>query len=294
MESGFCPALGTPLDKQGRLIKKSFQNQIERMIESGASGLLVMGSMGQQAYIKDSECLPIAKTAIDVNNGRLPLFIGAMDNSVARVRDRIVAMENYKFDGIVLTTPYYNVFSQDDTCRFFAQAADNTKHELFLYDLAVVTKSKITYDMLIKMISDIPNLRGIKSGDLVLQRNILRSSEVPSNFIQLFSTLDLFDVAYRYGIDKNLDGMLSCTPVNTQKMYKSLEEADYNTAAKYLDNIISLRNILVKRDVLGSFSITMNILGFEGNFGVDFCMQPDETAYEEIWDELVRIGELDG
>ena len=292
MKSGFYPALGTPLDEQGNLVKKSMQDQIERMIDAGASGLLVMGSMGQQAYIKDSQCQPIAKAAIEANKGRLPLFIGAMDNSAARVKQRITALEDLEFDGVVLTTPYYNVFSPDDTCHFFEQAAKGTKHSLFLYDLAGVTKIKITYEMVLQMISSIPNLKGIKSGDLLLQRNLYRSSSVPESFVQLFSSLDLFDVAYGYGINKNLDGMFSCTPVNSHKMYKALEAGDYDAAAEYLANIISLRNVFLKSNVLMAFTVSMNLHGFDGCFGVDFCAPVDESAKEEIKAEMVRIGEL--
>ena len=47
MKYGFVPALGTPLDENGKLCKASYTAQINRMIDAGAVGILCMGSMGQ-------------------------------------------------------------------------------------------------------------------------------------------------------------------------------------------------------------------------------------------------------
>ena len=53
MKEGFITALGTPLSDDGALVAKSFLKQIDDQIEAGASALLAMGSMGNEAYIRD-------------------------------------------------------------------------------------------------------------------------------------------------------------------------------------------------------------------------------------------------
>ena len=53
-KDGFYTALGTPLDDQGKVVKQSFVKQIEDQIASGASGLLVMGTMGALGTIRNS------------------------------------------------------------------------------------------------------------------------------------------------------------------------------------------------------------------------------------------------
>lgn len=47
MKAGFVPALGTPLDKEGKFVKESYKKQIDDQIKAGAVGILCMGSMGQ-------------------------------------------------------------------------------------------------------------------------------------------------------------------------------------------------------------------------------------------------------
>ena len=82
-----------------------------------------------------------------------------------------------------------------------------------------------------------PNIRGIKSGNLVTQRILKRSEDRPGNFSMIFSNIDEFDIAYCYGIDHNLDGMFSCTPKTAGKMYRALEAGDRETAGQCLDSI---------------------------------------------------------
>ena len=51
LKDGFYTALGTPLDKDGNLVKESLTKHIKQQMEAGASGLLLMGSMGIEAYL---------------------------------------------------------------------------------------------------------------------------------------------------------------------------------------------------------------------------------------------------
>jgi 4-hydroxy-tetrahydrodipicolinate synthase len=93
MKAGYVPALGTPLDANGNLCEESFRKQIEDQINAGAVALLCMGTMGIQAYIRQEVCPQVAKVAVDAAMGRVPVFVGAMDISIARAKERIAAME---------------------------------------------------------------------------------------------------------------------------------------------------------------------------------------------------------
>ena len=69
MRPGFVPALATPLDANGNLAEASYRKQIEDMIRQGAVGLLCMGSMGQQAYLRPDLCPQVARVAVDAAAG---------------------------------------------------------------------------------------------------------------------------------------------------------------------------------------------------------------------------------
>ena len=294
MKEGFVPALGTPLDREGNLLADSFKRQIDDQIRAGAVGLLCMGSMGIQAFLRGSVYPQVARAAVEAAAGRVPVFVGAMDISIARAKERMAAMEDLDVAGFVFTAPYYSPVTRDKMMNYFKGVAAATKHNVLLYDLPGVTQSKITYDMVIELIRDVPNLAGIKSADLQMFRKLKLNPEVPEDFILVYSGLDTFDIAYKWGISNCLDGMLSCTPVNTGNMFRAMAEGDYATAASCLNNIVALRDFFVGHDLWPSFTTAMNLLGYEGEYGPDYVSPIKEAYIEEIRNELIRIGECAG
>lgn len=292
MKAGYIPALGTPLDENGNFIAESYKKQIEDQINAGAVGILSMGSMGQQSYLRQDVCPEVAKAAVEAVAGRVPVFVGAMDCSIGRAKDRIAAMEDLDVDGFVFTTPYYYPCSPDQIINYFKGVAAATKKPILLYDLAVVTQSKITYEIVLQLIREIPNLVGIKSADTLMFRKLKLSPEVPDDFIMVYSGLDTFDVAYKWGIDTCLDGMMTCTPKNSKNLFDAMAANDFVAAAKYLDNITALRDCFVANNLWASYTYAMNLLGYEGTFNPDYVSKITASGIENVRAEMVRIGEI--
>lgn len=292
MKKGFVPALITPLDENGQLVEASYRKQIEDMIAQGAVGLLAMGSMGQQPYLTTEVCREVARVAVDAAAGRVPVFVGAMDCSIRRASQRIAAMEDLDVDAFVFTAPYYNAVKPHMMLNFFRGVAGATKHNIMLYDLPSVTQSKITYDMVLQLLREVPNFVGIKSADQAMFRKLKLNPEVPEDFILVYSGLDTFDIAYKWGIDNCLDGMLPVTPKNTGDMFRAMEADDYVTAAKCLNNILDLRDFFLANDLWPCCTEAMNMLGYEGRFSADIHNDITPEKAELVRKELVRIGEL--
>lgn len=293
INAGFVPALGTPLDEKGNLIKESLTKQINDQINAGASAVLCMGSMGIEAFIRNDVYPEVAKCAVEAAAGRVPVFVGAMDTSIARVKDKLAAIEDLDIAGLVFTAPFYEAAEKSEMMNFFKKVAALTKHKVLLYDLPPVTQAKITYDMVLDLINTVPNLIGIKSADTQMFRKLTLNPDVPKDFVMVYSGLDIFDVAYKWGIDKCLDGMLSCTPHNTGKMFRAMKENDYKTAGECLNKIVAFRDFFIGNDLWPSFTAAMNLLGCAGNFAPDYCGVPDEKIISAVRAEMIKIGEIE-
>ena len=283
ISDGFYTALGTPLDSHGNLLKHSFVKHVKDQIEHNASGLLVMGSMGNEACIKQSEYPVVTKTAVEAANSKCPIFVGAMDNSVARVCDRITSLVGLKIDGVVVTTPFYYLTTQEELKIYFTKIAACSPFPVYLYDLPTVTKVKINIDT-IEYLMDNKKIKGIKTGDIVTARMLMRSEKKRNDFNIFFSGLDIFDIAYKYGLTMNLDGMFSCTHPIANKMYNLFANSDYSSGAECLDKILALRNLFIKVGVMRGFSYAMNLLGYEGNFAFDYSVEGKEDEFVNIKD----------
>ncbi len=288
-KKGFYPALGTPLDKDGNLVEESFRKQIELMISAGASGALCMGSMGVEAVLSKETYKKTAEVAVKAVAGRIPLFIGVMDPSVYRIKERLDMIGDLEFDGVVVTAPFYGKEADKDLLAFFRAVADISSKPVYLYDLPAVTQNKITFDMVKELVKH-PNIQGIKTPDTVLVRKILR--EYP-DFAVFYSNLDIFDVGAAFGISNFLDGMFTCTPKNAAEFVRCQLAGDIKGAGAALDNILNFRDLMLQNGLWPGYTIAMNLLGLAGGYGRghnDLTPLPGEV--EEITNFMKKIGEL--
>ena len=291
MKDGFYPALGTPTDANGQLVRSSYEKQIELMIEAGAQGVLCMGSMGRMDSIRDSAYPVIAQACCDMVSRRVPVMVGVMDCSVSRVMDRIQALGNPDIDGVVATVPFYFRINENNAIRFFTMLAQSSAYPVYVYDLPSVTQFSVTENMLNEMMKQ-PNIKGIKTANLQLILTLLREPERREDFTVFYSGLDLFDVAIQSGVGKNLDGMFTCTPFNARRMYEGAKAGDHSLVSECLSNILRLRNLLVKEDIFQAYTYAMNLLGCSGDFHADFCRPISEGAKGEIRGCMEVIGEF--
>ena len=290
LTNGFYTALGTPLDNEGNLVANSLKKHLEQQIEIGASGLLLMGSMGIEAYLKNSTFKEAARVAAETVNGRTPLFVGAMDNSIAKVMEKIDMLNGLNIDGVVLTTPFYATLTDAEVVNWFSTIADKSPFPIYLYDLAVVTKTKIKLCALEKLINH-KNIKGIKTVDWEMIQAVGRKFP-DADFECLYSGLDNFDYANMMGITKNLDGMFCCTPKNGKAAFDCIKADDLKGARVHLDNILLMRDTMISLGLMRSFTYLMNELGFEGNFHQDYTLPLSDETKAILKATMTKIGEL--
>lgn len=293
MEKGFYTAVGTPLDENGNFIPGSMACQIERQIEAGVSGLLVMGSMGQMSCIKQSEYAKVAEESVKAVKGRVPVLVGVTDVSIHRVMERVAALEGIQgIDGIVSTVPYYSPVTQENIVTFYSEIANRSGRATYLYDLPVVTQTATEPATVMELWKN-PLIKGIKSGNMVTHRQLLLAQDRPDGFDMMYSNLDNFDIAYRYGIDKNLDGMFACTPKTAQRMYQAMDAGDYGAGTAALNEILALRDLFLATPCLMSaFTHAMHLLGCEGNFAEDYEKDIPNEWKEQVTAAMRDMGEV--
>jgi Dihydrodipicolinate synthase/N-acetylneuraminate lyase len=287
MKSGFYTALGTPLDKFGNLLENSFRKQVADQVEAGVAGLLVMGSMGMEPCIKQMEYAKIATTAVETVAGACPIFIGVMDNSFYRVMERIESLKGLGIDGVVATAPFYFAATDEEIMKFFEKIAAASPFPLYIYDLPTVTKTKISVRTIEKLMK-INNIKGIKTGDLMTARLLLRSASERNDFSIMYSGLDLFDAAYKYGVTMNLDGMFACTLPIASKMYRHLDLGNFDEAGKCLDDILTLRNTFIEVGIFEGFTYAMNLLGYDGIFAPDFSYTYRKEGFVKVKESMQK------
>ena len=288
IRQGFYTAMGTPLNPDGTVCERGLRQHIENQITNGAAGVFIMGTMGCQPAIKTEEYGKVARIASDAVKGRTALLVGAMDNSIARVLDRIKALHGCELTGVVLTAPFFFPCEGKLLVNFFTRIADQSEFPVFLYDQPGVTNNKIK-NADIAQLAKHPNILGIKSADISHVRYI---KENFPDFEVLYSHSDLYASAAALGVDKFLEGMFCATPKNANIIASAFNAGDSKTAVAALQKVLKLRDYFIKAGINPCLTKCLNLLGIEGNFNLDFepaISEEDAKVLEEIMGEM---GEL--
>jgi dihydrodipicolinate synthase/N-acetylneuraminate lyase len=161
---------------------------------------------------------------------------------------------------------------------------------VYIYDLPGVTQTAIGVSQLKNLVKE-TNIAGIKTGNLNLIMEIYRNNLLSGNdFSIYYSNIDLFDVALKSGICKNLDGMFTCTPYNSQIIYD--EQSSESQVFDSLNNILRLRNLFIKENVLAAYSYAMELLDCPGDYHPDYAFPISKDLREEIYDLMKQIKEI--
>jgi len=291
MKNGFYTALGTPYLPDGTLAEAGYRKEIEQQIAAGASGVLAMGTMGLLGCVPEAEYERVIRVVCDQVKGRVRVLVGATDNSLTRVKARMDIINKYPVDVVVLTPPYYDRLNNDLLVEFLTKCAAMTDKDVYLYDHVGITQHKLNYAM-VKKLAEVPNLKGIKSADLVLIKALHDDPDLKKDFMPIFSGSDLFGIANQYGIKNYLDGIFSCFPATIGKVQKCFDAEDYEGAKYWLKMMMDARDDMLAGGLWPMFSYAMNLLGCEGLFGHDYDPPANEKQRETTEAIMKRLGEI--
>ena len=182
MFQGSIVALVTPMNKDGSLDIKSFNNLLDFHVQNKSDGVVVVGTSGEAPTIDFDEHISLINKAVKFIRGRIPVIAGTGANSTKEAIFLTQEAKNAGVDGSLLVTPYYNKPSQKGLYEHYKAINDAVDIPQILYNVPARTSCDLENDTVIKL-SHLPNIVGIKdaTGDLTRIENL--KNKVADNFI---------------------------------------------------------------------------------------------------------------
>ncbi|MDB4041922.1 4-hydroxy-tetrahydrodipicolinate synthase [Methylophilaceae bacterium] len=182
MFQGSIVALVTPMNKDGSLDIKSFNNLLDFHVQNKSDGVVVVGTSGEAPTIDFDEHISLINKAVKFIRGRIPVIAGTGANSTKEAIFLTQEAKNAGVDGSLLVTPYYNKPSQKGLYEHYKAINDAVDIPQVLYNVPARTSCDLENDTVIKL-SYLPNIVGIKdaTGDLTRIENL--KNKVADNFI---------------------------------------------------------------------------------------------------------------
>ncbi|KAI8365912.1 uncharacterized protein BYT42DRAFT_588195 [Radiomyces spectabilis] len=215
---------------------ETLQKHIGYLANTGISGIIFMGSMGEAVHLNDEERIQVVKTGaeyIQANDPSLKVIVGAGGPSARQTiklaKDAAAAGAHFV---LVLSPSYYRVSMTEVAIHdFFVRVADESPIPVIIYNYPGVTQGiDIGVDTLAKL-SKHRNIVGIKATDgNIGKMGTLSHSIDPNEFALLAGSADFFLPALTCGAVGLVPGLGNIMPracVQIQSLFQAgkLDEA---------------------------------------------------------------------
>jgi 1-pyrroline-4-hydroxy-2-carboxylate deaminase len=228
---GVFPAVTTQLHKDQSLDLEATARHIEVLLESGVSGLVMLGSLGEnQQLLPDEKCKVMAAT-IEATRGRVPVLSGVIENSTAGAIAYARDMEKMRADGLMLLPAMVYKADARETVAHYRAVAAATSLPIICYNNPLAYTVDITPEMFAEL-ADVKNFVAIKesSGDV---RRVTDLRNLTGDRYQLFCGID--DLALEsvlLGVTGWIAGMGLAFPKENQYFWDLAIAGEYEAARR--------------------------------------------------------------
>ena len=186
---GSIVALVTPMDESGAIDWQAFKDLIEWHINSGSSGLVIVGTTGESATLDVSEHVQVIENSVKTADGRIKIIAGTGANSTKEAVYLTNSAKSAGADAALLVTPYYNRPSQEGLYRHYSHVADEVNLPQILYNVPSRTGCDLLTETVMKLAPH-DNVAGLKdaTGDLRrLEETLFELTKLKVNNFFLYS-----------------------------------------------------------------------------------------------------------
>ena len=99
---GVFPAVTTKMTREGQVDLEATQQSINRLVEKGVSGLIVLPMLGENASLNMKEREGIIRAAVEVVRGRVPLLSGLAEITLETAKAHARVYEGFGAQGLMV------------------------------------------------------------------------------------------------------------------------------------------------------------------------------------------------
>jgi 4-hydroxy-tetrahydrodipicolinate synthase len=260
---GVVTALVTPLTADEKLDQGAYERMIQAQVEAGIDSLFVHGSVGELALLPDATCDQIARLTVAQVGGKVPIYGGAMDNSVARVLLRLDRLAEVGVSAGVVTLPYYGWSGTiADGINHFKLIAKDSPIPIVAYNMPKVVAYAMTEE-LIQGLYGVDNLWGLKDtrGELEEMKRIASDPTRPDNFSYLPGNTALAPALFAAGSDGVVSTPSNIYPDIVVDAYRSHQAGNHERVERLTGLLKELTQILTMPTGPGGIKCALEELG---------------------------------
>ncbi|MEN9361487.1 MAG: hypothetical protein RL095_3022 [Verrucomicrobiota bacterium] len=185
---GLFPAITTTMTKTGEIDLKATAAHVDYLIASGCSGIIFLGSLGENQTLLPEEKRSFLKAMIKHVSARVPVLSGVAESSTRAAIAYVKELEKMGADGYMLMPSMLYRGDRKEILTWFRSIASSSSLPVMIYNNPIAYFNDLTPDMLAEL-SDVPQFHAIKESSGDTRRITAIHNTLPGRY-RLFTGVD--------------------------------------------------------------------------------------------------------
>jgi 4-hydroxy-2-oxoglutarate aldolase len=289
--AGLFHPLVTPFTPEGTLDERGLASNVEKYLKTPLTGLVVLGSNGEQPQLDDAEC----DRAIEIVRGLVPrgrpLMAGIGREST---RATIAAAKRAAAggaDAVMARTPsfYKNMMTSEIFVRHFTEVADASPVPVLLYNVTIYTSVTLQADA-VAQLSHHPNIIGIKESgnDMQLLGDYLAGAK--PGFTVLCGSATSYFTALTLGVHGAVLALAGIVPDKCVEMGALVRAGKIDEARALQRALMPMARAIGAQHGVPALKAALSLLGFGAGPPRPPLRPAPPAVVEALRAELTKLG----
>jgi 4-hydroxy-tetrahydrodipicolinate synthase len=227
---GVFPAITTQMHRDGSLDIEATARHAETLIQSGITGLIILGSLGENQMLTGEEKRLLVHEMVGAVKSRIPLLSGVAETNTAEACRYARDCEDLGADGLmVLPAMVYKTPDPVETLAHFRTVAKSTELPIMIYNNPISYGNDITPEMFAQLAS-VKNFVALKESSGNTRRITDLRNTVGDRYAIFTGVDDLALESAILGIDGWVAGTGIAVPVQNQYLWDLMQAGDWAKA----------------------------------------------------------------
>lgn len=245
---GVFPAVTTKLKPDFSLDLEAIRQGLERLIENGVGGVVMMGMVGENAQLSPEEKLQVLRTAVDTVRGRVPVISGVAETGTARAAAFAQEAARIGVNGLMVFPGLTYKSDGRETVAFYREVARASALPILLYNNPRGYGVDLTPDLVAELLEE-PTIVAIKEESYDTTRVTDLITRFGDRLAVVCGVDDLILESAALGVTAWVSGMANAVPRASVDLLKLAVEGDFVRARKlyaaltplfHLDTVVKL------------------------------------------------------
>ena len=237
--TGVVSSMVTPFDQADRLDEARLRQLIDRQLEAGVNGLLIVGNCGEFANMTDQERIRAVEVSVRHIAGRAPVLAGDFHPNTEQAVALARAYMEVGAAAALVTPPYFMRPSLDGVVEYFKNVAEQSGLPIIVYNNPGRTGLDLTPEIM-RRLYGLPGIVGLKDCTRDLAVMAQKVEESPEGFSVLYGDDDMFFEALLMGAVGGILAAANLVPEVLVEIYKETVAGDPRRASHLQNSLLPM------------------------------------------------------